>query len=78
MPEQAVNLIASGKCGISPEMALALGNAFDVSADYFASLQRAYETIIGERLDDADENKCGDCGRPVKPTDERCPHCGAA
>ena len=43
MPEQAVNLIASGKRGISPEMARALGKAFDVSAEYFANLQQAYE-----------------------------------
>ncbi len=43
VPEQAVNLIASGKRGISPEMARALGKAFDVSADYFANLQQAYE-----------------------------------
>jgi HTH-type transcriptional regulator/antitoxin HigA len=43
VPEQAVNLIVSGKRGISPEMAKALGNAFDVSADYFANLQQAFE-----------------------------------
>ena len=43
VPEQAVNLIIAGKRGISPEMALALGNAFDVSAEYFANLQQAYE-----------------------------------
>lgn len=42
-PEQAVNLIVAGKRGISPEMAKALGDAFEVSADYFASLQQAYE-----------------------------------
>ena len=30
VPEQAVNLIVSGKRGISPEMAKALGQAFDV------------------------------------------------
>ncbi|MEC5292780.1 HigA family addiction module antitoxin [Aurantimonas sp. C2-6-R+9] len=42
-PEQAVNLITSGKRGISPEMAKALGKAFDVSAGYFANLQKAYE-----------------------------------
>lgn len=41
--EQAVNLIVSGKRGISPEMAKALGDAFEVSADYFANLQQAYE-----------------------------------
>lgn len=43
VPEQAVNLIVSGKRGISPDMAKALGKAFDVSADYFANLQKAYE-----------------------------------
>lgn len=41
--EQAVNLIVSGKRGISPEMAKALGQAFGVSAEYFVNLQRAYE-----------------------------------
>jgi HTH-type transcriptional regulator/antitoxin HigA len=41
--EQAVNVIVSGKRGISPEMAKALSEAFDVSADYFASLQKMYE-----------------------------------
>jgi HTH-type transcriptional regulator/antitoxin HigA len=43
VPEQAVNLIVSSKRGISPEMAKALGDAFDVSAEYFANLQKAYE-----------------------------------
>lgn len=42
-PEQAVNLIVSGKRGISPEMAKALGLAFDVHPDFFANLQRAYD-----------------------------------
>jgi len=51
MPEQAVNLIVAGKRGISPEMALALGNAFDVSADYFANLQQAYEMSNARRPD---------------------------
>jgi HTH-type transcriptional regulator/antitoxin HigA len=41
--EQAVNLIISGKRGISPEMAKAMGDAFDVSAEYFANLQQMYE-----------------------------------
>lgn len=41
--EQAVNLIVAGKRGISPEMAKALGDAFEVSANYFANLQQAYE-----------------------------------
>lgn len=42
-PEQAVNMILSGKRGISPEMAKALGAAFDVSPELFANLQQAYE-----------------------------------
>jgi HTH-type transcriptional regulator/antitoxin HigA len=43
VPEQAINMIVSGKRGISPEMAKALGDAFDVSSDYFANLQQSYE-----------------------------------
>jgi HTH-type transcriptional regulator / antitoxin HigA len=42
-PEQAVNLIVSGRRGISAEMAKALGDAFNVPADFFANLQKAYE-----------------------------------
>jgi HTH-type transcriptional regulator/antitoxin HigA len=42
-PEQAVNMIVSGKRGISPDMAKALGDAFNVSAEYFANLQKAFE-----------------------------------
>lgn len=41
--EQAVNMIISGKRGISPEMAKALGDAFDVHPDFFVNLQKAYE-----------------------------------
>lgn len=43
MPEQAVNMIISGKRGISPEMAKALGDAFDVPAEFLSNLQNAYE-----------------------------------
>jgi HTH-type transcriptional regulator / antitoxin HigA len=43
VPEQAVNVILSGKRGISPDMALALGEAFDVPAEFFANLQKAYD-----------------------------------
>lgn len=42
-PEQAVNMIISGKRGISPEMAKALGDAFDVNPELFINLQRAYD-----------------------------------
>jgi HTH-type transcriptional regulator / antitoxin HigA len=38
-PPQGVSLILSGKRGISPEMAKALGAAFDLPATYFANLQ---------------------------------------
>ena len=41
-PVQAVNMILSGKRGISPEMAKALGEAFDVPPEFFANLQQAY------------------------------------
>lgn len=41
--EQAVNMIVSGKRGISPEMAKALGQAFDVPAEFFANLQKAFD-----------------------------------
>jgi HTH-type transcriptional regulator / antitoxin HigA len=43
VPEQAVNMIVSGKRGISPEMAKALGDAFDVAPAFFSNLQNAYE-----------------------------------
>jgi HTH-type transcriptional regulator/antitoxin HigA len=43
VPEQGVNMIISGKRGISPEMAKALGEAFDVSPIFFSNLQNAYE-----------------------------------
>ncbi len=43
IPEQAVNIILSGKRGISPDMAKALGDAFDVPAEFFANLQKAYD-----------------------------------
>jgi HTH-type transcriptional regulator/antitoxin HigA len=43
IPEQAVNLIVSGKRGISADMAQALGVAFDVHPDLFANLQKDYE-----------------------------------
>lgn len=41
--EQALNTIISGKRGISPEMAKAMGNAFDVPAELFLNLQKSYE-----------------------------------
>lgn len=43
VPEQAVTMILNGKRGISPDMAKAMGGAFDVHPDFFANLQRAYD-----------------------------------
>lgn len=57
VPEQAVGLILSGKRGISPEMAKALGKAFDVSADYFANLQQAFEMSNARAPDPAVERR---------------------
>jgi HTH-type transcriptional regulator / antitoxin HigA len=51
VPEQAITMIIAGKRGISPEMAKALGDAFDVSADYFSNLQQAYEMSIARAPD---------------------------
>jgi HTH-type transcriptional regulator/antitoxin HigA len=43
VPEQSVNLIILGKRGISPEMAKAFGDAFEVSPEFFANLQKAFD-----------------------------------
>jgi HTH-type transcriptional regulator/antitoxin HigA len=43
IPDQAVNLILSGRRGISADMAKALGDAFDVPAEFFANLQQSYD-----------------------------------
>jgi HTH-type transcriptional regulator / antitoxin HigA len=41
--EQVINPILNGKRSVSPEMAKALGDAFDVPAEFFANLQQAYD-----------------------------------
>ena len=41
--EQVINPILNGRRSISPEMAKALGEAFDVPAEFFANLQQAYD-----------------------------------
>lgn len=43
VPEQAVNMILSGKRGISADMAKALGAAFDVDPRFFTNLQSDYD-----------------------------------
>jgi HTH-type transcriptional regulator/antitoxin HigA len=42
-PEQSINIIIAGKRGISSEMAKALAEAFEVSAEFFANLQKSYD-----------------------------------
>lgn len=51
VPEQSVNMIVSGKRGISPDMARALGDAFDVSPEFFANLQKAYDMAKAKEPD---------------------------
>ena len=49
--EQAINPILNGKRGISPEMAKALGEAFDVPAEFFANLQQAHDLALARTPD---------------------------
>ena len=41
--EQTINPVLNGKRAISPDMAKALGAAFDVPAEFFANLQQAFD-----------------------------------
>jgi HTH-type transcriptional regulator/antitoxin HigA len=43
VPEQSVNQIILGKRGISSEVAKTLAHAFEVSPEFFANLQKAYD-----------------------------------
>jgi len=47
-PVQSINLIISGRRGISTDMARALGVAFDVSAELLINLQRMYDLSRSE------------------------------
>ena len=51
VPDQAVNMILTGKRGISSEMAKSLGNAFDVSPEFFSNLQRSYDMSRAQEAD---------------------------
>jgi HTH-type transcriptional regulator/antitoxin HigA len=51
--EPALNKIILGKVGISPEMAKALGVAFDVHPDFFANLQKSYDMAHAREPDPA-------------------------
>jgi HTH-type transcriptional regulator/antitoxin HigA len=50
-PEPSVNLILSGKRGITAEMAKALGEAFDISPDFFLNLQKMYDLSHAQEPD---------------------------
>jgi HTH-type transcriptional regulator/antitoxin HigA len=51
MSPSQLNPILKGKGNISPEMAIALGDAFDVSPEFFANLQKQYELQQAKRPD---------------------------
>lgn len=51
VPEQSINTILSGKRGISPEMALALADAFDMDQDFFANLQQMFDLAHARKPD---------------------------
>ena len=53
VPESTVSAIVNSKRGISAEMAKALGDAFDVSPEFFTNLQNAYELARANAPDPA-------------------------
>jgi len=57
VPEQSISPIMTGKRNVTPDMAKALAVAFDVSADYFANLQKAYEMSLARLPDPAVERR---------------------
>src|SRR5690242_12492202 len=48
---QTINPIINGKRGIGPDMAKALGQAFDVPAEFFINLQAAYDLSQAQEPD---------------------------
>src|SRR5580704_1070892 len=54
--EQTINPMLSGKRGISPDMAKALGDAFDVAPEFFLNLQKAYD-LQQAKMPDPDVSK---------------------
>lgn len=53
VPESTVSAIINGRRGISAEMARALGDSFDVPAEFFANLQNAFELAQADAPDPA-------------------------
>jgi HTH-type transcriptional regulator/antitoxin HigA len=64
--EQAVTLIISGKRGISPDMAKALGAAFKVSPALFLNLQRAYDLAVANEPDPAISRRARLSSYPIR------------
>lgn len=54
---QAINPIIMGRRGIGPEMAKALGKAFDVPAEFFTNLQAAYDLSKAREPDPSVERR---------------------
>lgn len=53
MAEQQLSRLLSGSQAVTPDMARALGDAFDVSAEYFANLQTQYDLARAKAPDPA-------------------------
>lgn len=51
MSSQHLNPILNGKTSITPDMAAALGDAFDMPADFFANLQKMYDLQMAKPAD---------------------------
>jgi HTH-type transcriptional regulator/antitoxin HigA len=51
MTVQQLNPILKGKHKITPDMAVALGDAFDVSPEFFLNLQKLYDLQLAKRPD---------------------------
>jgi HTH-type transcriptional regulator/antitoxin HigA len=68
-----INVIISGKRGISAEMAKALGKAYDVPAEFFANLQKAYDLSRAREPDANVERKAKlQSVYPVREMIKRC------
>ncbi|HUC48705.1 MAG TPA: HigA family addiction module antitoxin [Xanthobacteraceae bacterium] len=51
MSVQQLNPLLNGKANITPDMAAALGDAFDMPADFFANLQKLYDLSNAKPVD---------------------------
>jgi HTH-type transcriptional regulator/antitoxin HigA len=51
MSPQQLNPLLNGKTSITPDMAAALGDAFDMPPDFFANLQKMYDLYKAKQVD---------------------------